>query len=451
MHVHEYSIDVRPDSREFSDIVKHLVQNGYVALLRETATIMKEKTGMKGAAEEFFSIPRPSRSSSRSGLVLGMEVFCLQGNYLFLISPTEDFPEMIYDRFSRYALHDPARFGRIQMGITSKGEVSREMLEKFQLDVVQAIKNHVDGRKLRGKTFEWIADPPLGRTLALFLGESTEEGIASRFQYSEAAYSTEEIACVAVLEKDSCRRMLQSVLTRGRISSEVAAQNGESIAYTELLQCGLLRKEHLVSCVKDGKPLTHVSSREHLVNTTIGQLPCPECGRRFVEERIEEILIPTEMARALTSGSRWMQIWLTRELEKNHIPKEDVKWNLHVEGGEEIDVVTSIFGNIVFFELKDREFGLGDIYPFIYRMERYAADRGMIVTTEKVSRDTKNYIEERSKKERDESSGRASYSEGIDESRRKIVQFVDMLTRSYIGMRLRSFSPRVSLERIITS
>jgi hypothetical protein len=451
MHVHEYSIDVRPDSREFSDIVKHLVQNGHVALLRETAAIMKEKTGMGIAPEEFFAIPHPGRSISRSGSVLGMEVFCQQSCYLFLISPMEDLPEMLYDRFSRYAFQDPTRFRRLQMGIASKGEMPKEILEKFQLDVVQAIKNHVDGRKLRGKTFEWIADPPFGRGLALFLGESTEEGVAPRFQYTEALYSPEELACVAVLEKNPCRRMLQSVLTKGRILSEVAAQNGESAAYEELFQCGLLRREHLVSCVKEGKPLTHVPSREHLANTTIGQLPCPECGRKFAEEKIEEILIPTEMARELTSGSKWMQVWLTRELERNHIPVKDVKWNLHVEGGEEIDVVTSIFGNIVFFELKDREFGLGDIYPFIYRMERYAADHGMIVTTEKVSGVTKTYIEERSRKERDESLGRVTYSEGIEESRRKIVQFVALLTRNYIGMRLRGFSPRVSLERIITS
>jgi hypothetical protein len=48
----------------------------------------------------------------------------------------------------------------------------------------------------------------------------------------------------------------------------------------------------------------------------------------------------------------------------------------------------------MFFELKDREFGLGDAYPFVTRMQRYGADGGVIVSTERVADEVKGFIAE---------------------------------------------------------
>lgn len=51
-------------------------------------------------------------------------------------------------------------------------------------------------------------------------------------------------------------------------------------------------------------------------------------------------------------------------------------------------------GQIWLFELKDREFGAGDAYPLNYRQVRYKANKTIIFTTVKISKDAKRVLED---------------------------------------------------------
>lgn len=75
------------------------------------------------------------------------------------------------------------------------------------------------------------------------------------------------------------------------------------------------------------------------------------------------------------------------------ILKENIGWNA-VAGEDEIDIVTDALGSRIFFELKDREFGLGDAYPFAYRLSRYGGSFGVIVTTDKIADEAKRFFQE---------------------------------------------------------
>ena len=57
-----------------------------------------------------------------------------------------------------------------------------------------------------------------------------------------------------------------------------------------------------------------------------------------------------------------MTIWVTELLQKAGIKADWMLWNA-ASGDDEIDIIVNIFGSHVFFELKDREFGVGDAYP----------------------------------------------------------------------------------------
>lgn len=86
-----------------------------------------------------------------------------------------------------------------------------------------------------------------------------------------------------------------------------------------------------------------------------------------------------------------MTVWVTSVLVHLGIPLADVSWG--ATGAEdEVDIIVSIYGQEVFFELKDREFGLGDGYPFSSRLQRYGATQGVIVTTDVVAAEVKRFL-----------------------------------------------------------
>jgi len=78
-----------------------------------------------------------------------------------------------------------------------------------------------------------------------------------------------------------------------------------------------------------------------------------------------------------------MTVWVTSRLLDLGVPQEVILWNME-EAGEEVDIIVDFVGRTWIFELKDREFGAGDAYPFNYRKVRYRADEAVVVTTDKV-------------------------------------------------------------------
>jgi hypothetical protein len=75
------------------------------------------------------------------------------------------------------------------------------------------------------------------------------------------------------------------------------------------------------------------------------------------------------------------------------MPLESILWNI-ADQSEEVDIAAEHLDDLWMFELKDREFGAGDAYPFNYRRVRYQTEKAIIVTTERVSKDAKNVFNE---------------------------------------------------------
>ena len=74
--------------------------------------------------------------------------------------------------------------------------------------------------------------------------------------------------------------------------------------------------------------------------------------------------------------------------------REHIAWNA-AAGDDELDIVVEILGSKYFLELKDREFGIGDAYPFASRTSRYGADGGAALSTERIHEEVKAFFRER--------------------------------------------------------
>ena len=88
-----------------------------------------------------------------------------------------------------------------------------------------------------------------------------------------------------------------------------------------------------------------------------------------------------------------MTIWVTELMVSAGIAKDSIAWN-PAAGEDELDIMTDALGPRVFFELKDREFGLGDAYPFAFRASRYGGTFGVVVSTDRVAEEAKKFFQE---------------------------------------------------------
>jgi hypothetical protein len=265
-------------------------------------------------------------------------------------------------------------------------------LEVFANTIYEAAKASLDGRRLRGMSFDWTPLPVHYYDEYGHFHHSAARR-ESNLAMKPAHMTPQEIESSRLLIEPNYRESLKRLVQVGKARAVDAKHDTDPGTMDLLIERGLLRKEFLVRCRMDSSTLCTVESREELESGFGERLRCPNCGRTFNKELLQEVYVPTSHAKSLINGSHWMTVWITDALIKSGVDKNSIYWGA-TAGEDEIDIIAEIHGQKVFFELKDREFGLGDAYPFNSRMQRYGADGGVIVSTERVAEEVKQFLNE---------------------------------------------------------
>ena len=288
------------------------------------------------------------------------------------------------------------RNSKIEIGIFSGNPESLDAsLNNFSNDVVQAVKATVDGRKVRHMDLSWNEVTATSKRLKQVLDANEDQGV----QFSRATIEEREMEASKLLAEPPVRKLLVEISKAGFVREQDLLQRkgnaqdvaGENLA--SLKKLGLVQSEFLLMCRQTGNRLTRLKSREQLNSDEVSTLSCPMCSRTFKDELLSEGYSVSELGRKLSMKSHWMTVWVSSLLVDLGVPEGAIFWNL-TENGEEVDLIVDFFGSVWIFELKDREFGPGDAYPFNYRLVRYQADRAVIISTEKVSKDAKKVFTE---------------------------------------------------------
>lgn len=311
-------------------------------------------------------------------------------------------------------------------------EQENNFINKFGTDVEKTITDNIDRRRLRGMQFNW-------KSSSYFIRNSSYRYSTADFNYSFSSsprgdelkfqipsYNEDDIKAANFLSNEKVREFLIRLakltkMTEKDVEQELTTKD----SINEFIMLGLVAEEYLLTCKQDQHTICFLSSRDQLMKESTSSIRCTTCGRAFPEENVKEIFTITEKGRNLVHGSRWMSIWITELLAKNGIKKDTIRWQL--EGnGDELDVLVQDFNSRVFLELKDREFGIGDAYPFAYRINRYGGTLGAIVTTSKVAQDARKFLGE----ERKRGTIRISYLEGnqgIEEGIKHMIKELSMI------------------------
>lgn len=282
------------------------------------------------------------------------------------------------------------------------------------------------------------------------------------------APTAEEIGAARVLSDKAARTLATAIKSSsGLLLSDVPKQlpPGEGRDDPEQLisalqSVGLVTAEVVVVCKKTNTQVNRLPESGLIENLDKAGVRC-SCGRLLSEERCEEALAITNHGRTLLDSNRWFTIVLIQELLDLGIPANQILVEQE-EGGDEMDCLAAITGDLFLFELKDKAFNLGNAYSFGAKIGIMRPDVAVIVTTEHVGGDARDHFERarvaggRARYgEVDRSNTGPVYIEGIDNLRPTLE---DLLTKVSVGdasriladvLPLSALSPSWLLEQLV--
>lgn len=277
--------------------------------------------------------------------------------------------------------------------------------------------------------------------------------------------SDEAIAVSRALSDPEVRRLAINIKSSrgGLLSKELAkyvgAEEHRKNLIDQLLSEGVVIKEVVVVCSSTQQQIVRVVDRTSLDKLAQDGLRCA-CGKAINEEIPEDLLILTDLAVILLDKSRWLSVLVREELTSLGVPREDVLLEC-VIGADEIDCIALVGGELTIFELKDKEFSVGNAYSFGAKMGLSGAEQSVIVTTEFVSPDVKAHFNRSRAGDRRVSSRGADksdtlhYVEGTDFQsglQRVISKIYGVRAQRLLDVALRSVTPdSSSLVAVIES
>jgi hypothetical protein len=160
---------------------------------------------------------------------------------------------------------------------------------------------------------------------------------------------------------------------------------------SKLLSAGIVSAELIVICKRTQAQVARAPTAELVKELSKQGLKCA-CGRPIAGERVEEAITITDHGKHLLDKSRWFSLLLLQELLELKVPLNHILLDQQV-GGDEMDCVADISGELALFELKDKEFSLGNAYPFGAKIGIIRPKHPVIVTTEHVGNDAKEHFQ----------------------------------------------------------
>jgi hypothetical protein len=218
-------------------------------------------------------------------------------------------------------------------------------------------------------------------------------------------------------------------LLLGDLAKQLSAEDADAADELsgQLELAGLVANEVVVLCKRTKAQVMRVPSRDILEELAEKGLKCA-CGNPIREERVEEALTATDLGKKLLDGSHWFSILLTKELHDTGIPQDHILIEQQV-GGEELDCLANISGELAFFELKDKEFSLGNAYSFGAKVGVIRPSHPVVITTEHVGGDAKEHFQ------RAEVAGGRSRARFVVEDGPNTVRYIEGIENLTSGIR----------------
>ncbi len=206
-----------------------------------------------------------------------------------------------------------------------------------------------------------------------------------------------ELTGARVLSNRLARTLAQGIRAAGGLlqrdlSKQLPADAGQSAEEVKkvLERAGLISADVVVVCSRTQAQVARFPSRDVLQQMSARGVRCG-CGRAIAEEQSVESIGLTDFGNRLLDGSRWLTVLLVRELLKVGVSLDDMLVEQH--GGDEVDCVADIGGELVFFSVQDKDCTLGDAYAFGSKLARLRPEHSVLVCTGTIGQDAREQFD----------------------------------------------------------
>lgn len=211
------------------------------------------------------------------------------------------------------------------------------------------------------------------------------------------APSEQDVRCAEILSDKATRALAIAIKSSsGLLLSDAPKQVPQKErgrldeVVQSLIEAGVVETEIVVVCSKTASQVNRVPNLEVLKGLDEHNIRC-SCGKALSGEKAEEALSVTEYGRTMLDGSRWLSVLVLHNLTDLGVPIGSIRMEQEY-AGEEVDCIAEIYGRLVLFELKDKQFNLGNAYSFGAKVGIFRPEYPVIVTTEKVGSDAREHF-----------------------------------------------------------
>ena len=222
-------------------------------------------------------------------------------------------------------------------------------------------------------------------------------------------------------------------LTASDLPKVLGETQGAAVAgrLGELRDLGLIQSEYVIVCSRTGNAVLRTDDPHKLAKMAPDWMKCA-CGRALSDERVDQVIMPTDRAHQLSDHGRWMTLMALAMLPKTGISRDAVIIDAPVNGTG-TDLVLDVNGDLILVVLKDREFNLADAYTFNAKVSRIKASEGVIVSNEGLSGDAKKLLNEElgPKRTRGTDPFRMTQIDGLHNLEHELSRVVERRRRHY--------------------
>lgn len=209
----------------------------------------------------------------------------------------------------------------------------------------------------------------------------------------------EQPQTVELLENLAARRLLRRVIesqTEGRISDILAGAENEAAAASlinRMADAGLLRREMLVSCRQKERPLFRLPSPDALNVITASNAICSECGAAISDEKIEDLVKPTDVAAQLLEDGSWLTTRISAELRELGVTEKQIVMGQPSAEGE-AHMMVNICDETFLFLLRDGDVSATHARHALARQIETEAAHLVVIASGKIQEEARERLRE---------------------------------------------------------
>ena len=376
------------DSRARMALLKKLQEKGMAPLIRSTHLNCFEQAllGPDRVDEMESAVAAWTETEDERPYIRG-DVFCFEDFVLFLIFG-----------------NDEGEVALMRAGIV----YGTEMLEPVKKldafcrnvsDALEATRSSAGTNDASGEA-EWQShEPGIIASLRRFNAGHESEPLVSAGGRSEVGSSR----AVELLEDVEARRLLHRISesqSEGRVSELLSGVENEA-ATTSLVNrmadAGLLRREVLVSCRKKGRSLFRLPSPDALNVITSSNATCSECGTAISDEKIEDLVKPTETASQLLEDGSWLSTRIYSSLRELGIPEKEITVGPTSNDGE-AHMLVNVCNAPFLFALRDGDVTAANARHALIKQIETESKHLVVVASGKIQDDARERLREHARR-----------------------------------------------------